>query len=339
MPIEGVSDIVRLPRLGKIRLGIKVEKQGKNPYPQATDYFVCPPEVQSVFGDKPRELEIMFPVEEPELFAQQWLRCYSLTHGLVCIGNGIACRRKVDTDTGTIASRDTKHWTWKDDLVCDPDECPEYGAKRCRRVMNLLFLMPKVEGLGVWQIDTTSFHSIVNINGAIKLVKNLCGRISFIPLTLCLTPRDVNPPNGTRKTVNVLNIKQKVKLYDLLQAAQKEPARLLLPEPEVEEPPEDLYPKEVLQGEVEAEEEREVSETKPNIMEAWQEIRTLLESVKVDEQRVKNWWKMAYNLDVTLKDFSYVRPPEKFGGSMISIFRDKLREVKKEQSAQQLKLQ
>jgi hypothetical protein len=29
MPIEGVSDIVRMPRLGKIRLGVKVEQPGR----------------------------------------------------------------------------------------------------------------------------------------------------------------------------------------------------------------------------------------------------------------------------------------------------------------------
>ena len=39
-PIKDVSDVRRMPRLGKIRLGIKVEAEGKNPYPRATDYFV-----------------------------------------------------------------------------------------------------------------------------------------------------------------------------------------------------------------------------------------------------------------------------------------------------------
>ena len=52
--IKGLSDKRRLPRLGKIRLGVKAisQKSGKE-YPKETDYFVCPPEVQAVYGEKP----------------------------------------------------------------------------------------------------------------------------------------------------------------------------------------------------------------------------------------------------------------------------------------------
>ena len=113
-PIKGISDIVRMPRLGKIRLGEKIEKPGKHPYPKACDSFVCPPQVQKVFGEKPTKLRIMFPTEDPSQWAQQWLRCYSMSQGLVCIGNGRTCRRKVDTETGDIANSETKEWVWKD---------------------------------------------------------------------------------------------------------------------------------------------------------------------------------------------------------------------------------
>ncbi len=41
-PIKGISEIRRMPRLGKIRLGIKIEEPKKNPYPRPTDYFVVP---------------------------------------------------------------------------------------------------------------------------------------------------------------------------------------------------------------------------------------------------------------------------------------------------------
>jgi hypothetical protein len=63
MAIKGVTDVVRLPRLEKVRLGIKVQGD-KNPYPRPVDYFVCPPEVQKVYTEKPRELRIMFPTED-----------------------------------------------------------------------------------------------------------------------------------------------------------------------------------------------------------------------------------------------------------------------------------
>jgi len=249
-PIANLSDIVRMPRLGKIHLGVKVEAPGKNPYPRATDYFVCPPEVQEVFGPKPKELPIMFPVDTVEQFAQQWYRAYTRTQGLVCVGDGEVCRRKVDMDTGALASHVTieGRWEWTEDLPCDPQECPEYATKSCRRVMNLQFLLPDVPGLGVWQIDTTSFYSIVNINSMIKMLKGMLGRCSMIPLTLVLGPVEVSPAGLKKKTVFIMHINKNIKLADMARLAQLPPARALIPEPEAEEPPEDLYPKEVLEA-------------------------------------------------------------------------------------------
>jgi len=81
MSIKGVSDVVRLPRLGKIRLGIKKETDSGTPYPTPTDYFVCPEEVRKVYGEKPRELRIMFPTDDELQWASQYLKCYSATRG------------------------------------------------------------------------------------------------------------------------------------------------------------------------------------------------------------------------------------------------------------------
>lgn len=248
MPIKDVSSQRRIPRLGKIRLGVKVkpEEPGKHPYPKATGYFVVPPEVAEVFGEKPTELEIMFPIEDETKFCQQWLRAYSLTQGLVCIGDGVTSKRKIDTATGEMASYETKEWVWKDELTCAPQECPEYLSKHCRRVMNLQVLIPDVLGLGVWQIDTSSYYSIVNINSMIDLLKGMLGRCSMIPLTLALGPVEVSPPGQKKKTVYIMHIKSDVKLSQLAKVAQLPPVKVLLPEPETEEPPADLFPEQVL---------------------------------------------------------------------------------------------
>ena len=245
-PIKNLSDIRRLPRLGKIHLGIKVEGQ-KATYPKATDYFVVPREVAEVYTDKPTELDIMFPTDNPGQFAQQWLRRYSMTQGLVCIGDGQVSRRKVDKATGAMASHETLTWVWKDELPCDPQSCPEYTAKRCRRVMNLQFLLPKVPGLGVWQIDTSSWNSIVNINSMIELLQGIVGRCSMIPLKLCLGPVEVSPPGIKKKTVYIMHINKDLTLEGVARLALLPPVKALIPEPEVEEPPEDLYPPEVLE--------------------------------------------------------------------------------------------
>lgn len=240
MPIDNLSDRVRIPRLGKIHLGIKATspKTGAE-YPKATDYFVVPDEVEAVYGKTPRELDIMFPVEDLEQFAPQFLRAYSQTQGLVCIGDGIKARRKLDIETGKMASSKTENWTWSE-MTCNAQECPEYSAKKCRRVLNLLFLLPKVSGLGAWQIDTSSYNSIININSMAKMLKGILGRCSMIPLTLVLKPQDVSPSGMKKKTVYVLDIKQDIKLADLAQMAQLPPSKMLLPEV-TDEIPEDLY--------------------------------------------------------------------------------------------------
>ncbi|MBA7669984.1 hypothetical protein ES703_78125 [subsurface metagenome] len=249
MPIKGVSDARILPRLGHIRLGVKVEPADKSPYPRATDYFVCPPEVEAVFGEKPKELQIMFPSNDMEEVARQYLRCYGQTFGLVCWGDGEKCHRKIDTRTGEMAGRATKDWVWKDELPCDYEQCPEYPA-RCRRVMNLQFMLPGVPGLGVWQIDTSSFYSIREVNSTLGIIRNLTktpqfpdGRIAFIPLTLTVGPLEVNPPGTGKKTVYIMHIKTDVKLADIVKQAMLPPGKVIVPEPEIEEAPADLYPK------------------------------------------------------------------------------------------------
>ncbi|GAI78446.1 unnamed protein product [marine sediment metagenome] len=254
-PIEGISDIRRMPRLGKVRLGIKVEPPDKNPYPRATDYFVVPDEIKELVGDKPKKLNIIFPTEEVDKFAQQWLRCYSFTQGLVCKGNGVKATRKIDVETGDIARSTTQEWRFRDEWTCDPDTCEQYQDKQCRRVMNLLFMMPDVPGLGCWQLDTTSFYSIVNINSCVDLIRSICGRISFIPLKLSLEPLEVSPPGITKKTVHVLAIRSDVKLADIQRLALTPPERIMLPALQEEEPPEDLFPEQkVIEAETKEEE-------------------------------------------------------------------------------------
>lgn len=252
-PIKGISEIRRMPRLGKVRLGIKVEEPKKNPYPRPTDYFVLPEAVQKYLGEKPTKIPIMFPTENQNEFAPQFLKCYSFTQGMICRGDGIRATRKTDTATGDIANHTTKEWVFSE-VTCDPDTCPQYmgdperGIKpQCRRVMNLLFLIPEVPGFGVWQLDTSSFYSIVNINSCLDLIRRICGRISFIPLQLSLEPMEVTPPGVKRKTVHILYVRSEVKLADIQKLGRIPPERVLLPAIEnEEEAPEDLFPPETL---------------------------------------------------------------------------------------------
>lgn len=322
MPINELSDIVRIPRLGKIHLGIKVQSDRGVEYPKAVDYFVVPDEVKSVYGEKPKELDILFPVDDPNQFAQQWLRAYSRTFGLVCIGDGVNAKRKIDTTTGALVSSQSKTWEWHE-VTCDAQECAEYQNKRCRRVMNLQFLLPKVPGLGVYQIDTSSFYSIVNINSMVKMLKGILGRCSMIPLVLALGPIEVSPPGLSKKTVYIMHIKKDVKLAELAQIAQLPPAKVLIPEPETEEPPEDLFPGSTpTKAEAPSFEElgeKEIPLKDGELLNGWKIVKDTIKTLKLTDTQVSKWFK-NYDIEVTLADFEKDYPPSKITSTILSNF-------------------
>lgn len=97
--IKGVSDLRRLPRLGKIRLGIKQRSRSGQEHPVELGYFVSPPEVQKVYGEQPKELLIMFPVEDVTQIFPQAYKWYGANAGLKCKGDGeTAIRRWADVE-------------------------------------------------------------------------------------------------------------------------------------------------------------------------------------------------------------------------------------------------
>lgn len=259
MPIQGLTDKRRVPRLGIIRLGIKAKSEKGTEYPKAVDYFVLPPEHPELaaLGEKPTCLPIMFPIEDETVFAQQFYRCYSMTRGLVCKGDGEKCGRLVDKETGALADRKAKEVVLME-MDCAGRECPDYQSKRCKEVMNLQFLMPTIPGLGVWQINTGSVNSIININSSVEFIRKMYGRISFIPLMLALekqtviTPEDGTENGGKKKTVHVLTLNTKGTMQELMASASKTTS-FLLPAPATSEPPEDAededgtYPPDAIQ--------------------------------------------------------------------------------------------
>jgi hypothetical protein len=242
-PIKGLSENRRLIRLGKIHLGIKVKNKNGVEYPKATDYFVCPPEVQAVYGEQPDRLDIIIPVEDEEMWCSQYYRQYSRTRGLICRGDGETCRRMIDRQTGAIANRDSKEVVWKEGLPCPGRACPDYQGKKCQEVMNLQFLLPRVPGLGIWQIDTGSVNSIRNINDNAAMLRAVCERVSWIPLTLTLEPKEVvNPDDGKKKVVRCLNLRHDKGLLEILDASAKPRATLLIPVPLEDQKPLDETP-------------------------------------------------------------------------------------------------
>ncbi|MCY0876299.1 MAG: hypothetical protein OWT28_08530 [Firmicutes bacterium] len=245
MPIKGHSDMRRIPRIGKIHLGMKQTSQKSgSAYPIACDHFVVKPDestseaaasaFHAVYGETPREITIAFASDDPEDFFPQYLSSYKGGEGrysLFCKGDGVTAKRS----DGQGGFRE---------MPCLYQACEFYQAKKCKELGRLQFFLPDVPGIGVWGLDSTSYHSAVNLNSAIDLVRALTGgRMKMIPLKLRLVPKVVSP-DGHAKTVYVLDLRlEDVRLVDVF---ERLPQLGVMHSPPVEpisldEMPTDLY--------------------------------------------------------------------------------------------------
>ena len=189
--IKGVSERRRLPRLGKIRLGIKKvsNKTGKE-YPAEVDYFVVPNEIAKIYGDQPKEIEVMLPVNDPGVVFPQNYCWYGQSRGAKCIGDGEHAIR-VNEETGEFEDRECP--------------CELLEQKKCQRRAHLMVLVPKVSLAGIYQIDLGSYHSIVDINSGLDYIEAMIGRFAMIPLKLKRIPRDTHA-DGQKQVHYTLHI-------------------------------------------------------------------------------------------------------------------------------------
>jgi hypothetical protein len=255
MAIKGWTNADRLPRLGQIALGIKDEKG----IPKAVDYFVVPPEVQEVYGPQPKELDILIPNENIDIFFPAYLKRYGDQYGLICRGNGETAKISVDyiekngQEYGvTISNGKIIHKETGEQLEVETDSggkwlkypcqyrnCKFYKAKKCTEVAILNVILYKVQGiLGVYSLDTGSFNSYCNIRNALMILKGIFGKVSFIPLKLKVRMQEMHPKVGDKRIkttkpvlyidMGEMNFEQVINLVKSKQL----PTLDILPEPE-----------------------------------------------------------------------------------------------------------
>ena len=313
-PIKGISEIIRLPLLGKINLGTREKDADGNIYPSPTDYFVCPDEVKKVFGEKPKEIRIMFPTEDREQWASQYLRCYSDSGNLLCRGDGETALAKVETLTGeadSIGSVTSKLV----EIPCNPSICPCHQHDYCRRVMNLQFLLPECPGFGVYQLDTSSYHSMRNINAMLKLIDSVCQRVSMIPLSLQLVEHPVQP-DGFDKVVYVLKLNCHLSLIDAQKFAQIPRGKALLPPPD-SKAPDDLFPQ---IKQVKSDINKKTSNRNEEMLELWIKAKSKINHHDIQNDQIARWFEKNFHITVRLKDFESVSPPSRITSEMLDEF-------------------
>ena len=202
--IKGISDVRRLPRLGKIRLGEKKISQGGKEYPSKLDHFNFKdvPAVELIYGKNCKELEIVLPHEDRDVFFSQERKAYRKT-GLFCKSSDgeTATRVRVGVIDGKTLDPDGEEHLKESGEDCEPNEmfelpclgedCSFSTRKLCKPIGRLMFMLPKVPVFGCFEISTTSFNSMVTLNSYIEAIRAVAGRVSMILLTLRLVPKQV----------------------------------------------------------------------------------------------------------------------------------------------------
>ena len=250
--IKGLSNQLRLPRRGKIRLGEKrIGKTGKE-HPVALDFFVVPDEVKEVYSDKPRKLDIMIPMEDRESFFPQNYKRYGSSSGLVCKGNG-----ELAMEVGEKGM---------EEIECLGKDCEWYKKGDCKQVGNFQVILPKIKGLGVYQIDTSSYNSIINLNSGIEMIRGMLGRISWIPLILEVQMQEAHPLVAGKKiktTIPVMSITADLTVYDMLKLKSSLPIQqVAIDNPDVDDRPELLFPNSGKEENVATAKEEEIDKEK-----------------------------------------------------------------------------
>ena len=242
MPIKGLSDIRRFSRGGKIRLGEKRKNANGAEYPAKLDYFLFDPEDPAMlpvfkdrYGEKPRRIKIAFASEDTAVVFPQHYKLYGAS-GLACKGDGERATRLADG--GKMVELDCP----------GPANCQfalskgKHGKPGCKQVASLQFFIPEMPVMQVWQIDTSGFHSIVNINSQLDILRQIRGRISFIPVDLIIKPVQAQV-DGKKVVVYALDLVVGVGLSQIaaLQPLVGHDDTLALPPPD-ESTPDALFP-------------------------------------------------------------------------------------------------
>lgn len=217
--IIGLSDLRRMPRLNKIRLGAKFQNDKGVEYPAELPFFLLPEEVATVHGGKIKnisnrakilgvkkqnvlkfveenqhrlaeELPVMIPVEDVEKSFPQNYTMFGSSAGVKCIGNGETAEERIE---GTNNFKEIK-------CPCKNLKSDENPRGACTIKARLQVMLPEVSAGGVFQIDIGSINSIIDINSGIDYVKAMVGRVAMIPLKLKRIPTETH--HGGKKQIH-----------------------------------------------------------------------------------------------------------------------------------------
>lgn len=210
--VKGISDRpLSWPRLGKWYLGAKYRNTDAK-RPSNLNYFRAPEEfdVERWCGSaKPEELQIELPSDNPELCLTDQLELWGSQEGLKCYGDGEHAQRM-----------GPEGWN---DQVCHCDMLKPGG---CSYKLRLWFLMPKVPGLGVWQLSSASPVTADRLRGDMQMIQTVFGRLTRVPLVLWRQSTEFHPmvtgKDGKKRRIKATQPIPRIRVAEMMELAHPE---------------------------------------------------------------------------------------------------------------------
>jgi hypothetical protein len=174
----------------------------------------------------------MFPPAPTDLFFAQWYKRYGKSTLVKCKGDGeIATCGSEEFAKGLEKIGEDERGMIQ--VKCLGPECIYQKSNECARMASLQVILPDLKGMGIWQINTGSYNSIVNVNSAIDWLRGLCGRYAMIPVTLMRVETEI-AYEGKKSKHYILAVDQNsFSIGDIQQwAALKTVERALIPAPD-----------------------------------------------------------------------------------------------------------
>lgn len=222
---QEVSDMLELPEVGRLHIGIKSEKG----YPQSIDYFrptgKYAPIFQSSLGDKPQTIQIIFPSDDAARVCNERYEFRDNTGALVAKGDG----------------RDFEVWNGKIYAPFNTTDHPDlmeriaskYPKQEWSIVLTMRFIVPAVRGIvGVWQFSTKGkASSIRNIRESFDTVQIMRGTVCKTVFDLSVQFAKSNKPGQNSRYPVVTMIANDTRIAEIRDAIKPvQDISLLLPE-------------------------------------------------------------------------------------------------------------
>lgn len=188
---------LKMPRIGKIKVGEKRVNQSGKEYPVSTDYFICDSKYKKFFndayGDKPKKIQIVFLSDNfADSCDERW-----------------ECRDAQGRLTGKGDGENWLVWNGEDYVPVSRELSPDILKKagKWETILTVRFVIPAIRGVfGVFEFSTKGVKSsIPQIRDTFDSVQQMAGTIINVPFDL-IVEKVISQKPGSKNKFPVVSL-------------------------------------------------------------------------------------------------------------------------------------